>query len=328
MPIVKHNEYFEAFVADELPSSVAGKVFVITGTTSGSGFIAARTVMRKGGEVVALNRKSARVTDATTRLESEVAAGGNTRGKLVNIECNLQEFASVRGAIVKIKERYTQVYCLANNAGIGSDNGGEVTVDGYNKQMQTNHFSHFLLTAELFPLLQKSASNGDIPRIVHMTSGAKNMAGKKGFDETLSKKMDPNTSLGGSEMSRYAQTKLFNVLFTHSLEQKLQNTNILAVSANPGAMGKDMTNEFSWIPRQLFYLFIKLMGQSSEDGTMGLLLGMMSSNIKSGVLYGPAEEGMAGPAVANTPKPYDTDAESMEMLWKASEEAVGVKFDI
>ncbi len=43
----------------DLPN-VAGKVFVITGTTSGTGFVAAKCVAKKGGEVVMLNRSSER----------------------------------------------------------------------------------------------------------------------------------------------------------------------------------------------------------------------------------------------------------------------------
>lgn len=44
---------------EELPK-VEGKVFAITGTTSGTGFVAARTAAELGGEVILLNRKSSR----------------------------------------------------------------------------------------------------------------------------------------------------------------------------------------------------------------------------------------------------------------------------
>ena len=69
--------------------------------------------------------------------------------------------------------------------------------------------------------------------------------------------------------------------------------------------------------------------QSAEDGTMGLLTGMMATDATSGVLYGPVTKGgMAGPAVPNPPKKFENDAEGMAMLWKTSEETTGVTFAI
>lgn len=52
---------------------VSGKVFVITGTTSGAGFVAARTVAELGGEAVLLNRPSKRV-------ETMMVAGTSVSG--------------------------------------------------------------------------------------------------------------------------------------------------------------------------------------------------------------------------------------------------------
>eukprot|EP00951_Prasinocladus_malaysianus_P015497 scaffold118963_cov45-Prasinocladus_malaysianus.AAC.1 len=51
----------------------------------------------------------------------------------------------------------------------------EATKDGYDIQMQTNHLSHFLLTKELFPLLEKAAERHGEARVVQMTSEARKM---------------------------------------------------------------------------------------------------------------------------------------------------------
>ena len=68
--------------------------------------------------------------------------------------------------------------------------------------------------------------------------------------------------------------------------------------------------------------------QSAEDGTMGILMGMMHPDAKSGVLNGQKNNGTKGPAVPNAPKPYETDPKAIEMMWRTSEEATGVKFAI
>ena len=59
---------------------------------------------------------------------------------------------------------------------------------------------------------------------------------------------------------------------------------------------------------------------------MGIIKGMMDAEAKSGVHYGPATT--KGPAVINEEKPYETDPESIQMLWETSEAATGVNFEI
>lgn len=58
---------------------------------------------------------------------------------------------------------------------------------------------------------------------------------------------------------------------------------------------------------------------------MGLLTGMMLPSAESGVLYGPKISDTRGAAVPNPPKPFETDLESIEMLWRTSEVATGVR---
>ena len=47
------------------------------------------------------------------------------------------------------------------------------TEDGFDVQMQTNHLSHFLLTCELLPLLEKAANDSGEARIVNHSSIAR-----------------------------------------------------------------------------------------------------------------------------------------------------------
>merc|ERR1711884_143114 len=84
------------------------------GTTSGTGFIAAETVAKHGGEVLLLNRVSPRSVASLEKLKAAVPDG-----KFVPIDCDLQSFQSVKDAAAMIKSKgYTEIYCLCNNAGI------------------------------------------------------------------------------------------------------------------------------------------------------------------------------------------------------------------
>jgi len=142
---------------------MTGKVVVITGTTSGTGFVCARETAKKGASVVLLNRKSVRSQSALKELTESVPGG-----KYDAVDCDLQSFDSVKSASARIKSTYNVIDVLVNNVGVMALKD-EATVDGYDVQMQTNVLSHFLLTSELFPLIKKSRE----ARIVNHSSMAR-----------------------------------------------------------------------------------------------------------------------------------------------------------
>ena len=104
--------HFPAFV--ERLGDLSGRVYVITGTTSGTGRVAARTIASKGGRVIMLNRPSERAE----RVQAELS---QAFGDLIHtIPCDLQRFASVREAAAMLNAQCadTGVDVLINNAGI------------------------------------------------------------------------------------------------------------------------------------------------------------------------------------------------------------------
>ena len=161
------TKWFPDFEAN-LPS-LQGKVFCITGCTSGTGYVAARTAARKGAHVVMLNRQSGRAEAAEKALKEEVP-----NAKVTQVACDLQDLASVQAAASNLKSLFGScgVDVLCNNAGVMAL-ADQATKDGYDVQMQTNHLSHFLLTKELFPLLQKAASERGEARVVQHSSGGR-----------------------------------------------------------------------------------------------------------------------------------------------------------
>ena len=95
-----------------------------------------------------------------------------------------------------------------------------VTGDGFEQQMQTNHLSHFLLASQLMPALEKAASARGQARIVNHSSGA-----RKGPATPLkAKNLEAGEagSFGGdgtnARYERYHQTKLANMVFTEVLQ--------------------------------------------------------------------------------------------------------------
>lgn len=328
------SKHFPSFHAD-LPS-MDGKTVVITGTTSGTGQVAARTVADLGAKVLVLNRAS----DRSTRSFAELTAA-YPHGDLHNVECDLQSFASVTAAAARVAELCPEgVHVLANNAGVMAL-ADTPTGDGYDVQMQTNHLSHFLLTRELMPLLGTAAASSGEARIVNHSSVAR--LGTKLIADNLEKKGGQlggdgssleNRMFRGPRWQRYGQSKVANAAFTAALHHKLSesgskvkalvahpglaSTHLQQTSVKEGGMGSFFTN-----------LFMRL-AQSAEDGAMGLLSGMCLTEAKSGQFYGP---GSGNTAFRGEAKPFALEsfydnAETRDLLWSKSEEAIGGTFSI
>ncbi|MEL7530747.1 MAG: SDR family NAD(P)-dependent oxidoreductase [Bacteroidota bacterium] len=299
-----------------------GKVIAITGTTSGTGYICAREVAKKGGTVILLNRKSERAEKSLQQLQSEVP-----NGKFDWIACDLQQFDSVRAAISAIKAKYEVLDGLVNNAGVMALTD-QATVDGYDVQMQTNVISHFLLTKDLFPLLKKSTQ----ARIVNHSSMARlgppleeqyfeakggNLGGNGTEEESM--------NFRGPRWSRYHQTKLANAAFTYGLKQKLEAANInnvLPLLAHPGlaltnlqvttAADGGMASNSDFMNR----------AQSAEDGATGIIRAAMDPAAKSGDFYGPTA-GWKGFPDLLPPEESLYDESNIRINWEGCEKAVG-----
>lgn len=327
------NIHYDNFVSKL--SSLSGKVIVITGTTSGTGYVAAKTVAERGAKVILLNRASNRAEDSLKKLKEDCP-----KAELINVECDLQSFASVRQAAQKIASLCTGgIDVLCNNAGVMALTD-KATGDGFDVQMQTNHLSHFLLTKELMPYLEKSAAQKADARIVNHSSVAR--FGVKKLEKKYLEKNGGNLGGDGSRMMpfpggrwvRYSQTKLANAAFTACLHEKLQakKSNIKAVVAHPGLAITDLQTTTvkdggmgGW-----FTSFFMKSGQTQEDGALGIIKGMIEENINSGVFIGPGSGKFAlkGEVVKFPLESFYDNQAIRDMLWQKSCEAIGEDFVI
>lgn len=320
---------------------LSGKVFAITGTTSGTGFAAARTAGLHKGTVLLLNRPSERSKSSLERLRASTP-----NGTFVPIDCDLQDFASVRRASAEVRKKCPNgLYCLCNNAGIMAV-PDDLTADGFDQQMQTNHLSHFLLTRELFPLLvqfNQDKNNTDVARVVQHSSLGRNMTRNKVLEAPYLTKQDSGGMLGGHlekseimkgpQWERYFQTKLANSVFCQALHAKIAvsgdnngTKKVLSLCAHPGFCYTNLFDHLKInILKQLtIYFFV----QSNDDGAMGIMRAMMdpAKTLEGGTMYGP--KGLSGDAIAIPAEPHETDPAVMKLLWEKSESAIGATFEV
>ena len=301
---------------------MTGKVVAITGTTSGTGFVCAREVAKKGATVILLNRDSQRAEKTLEQLRKDVP-----EATFDWVPCDLQNFEGVRKAMKTIQSKYEVLDILINNAGVMAlqDNA---TSDGYDVQIQTNVLSHFLITKELFPLLKKSEQ----ARIVNHTSMARlgpplepqyfeAKGGSLGGDGTE----EENKNFKGPRWMRYHQTKLANAAFTYGLKRKLEEaniTNIIPLLAHPGLALTNLqvtTAKDGGMDGNSAFMN---QAQTAEDGATGIIRAAMDPEVKSGNFYGPIE-GWKGFPDLLTPEDFLYNDLNVNINWDGCEKAVG-----
>jgi len=333
------TRWFPEFEAG-LPS-LKGKRIAITGTTSGTGYMAALTCARKGAEVIMLNRDSERATAAELRLKGAVPSG-----MFVTISCDLQSFKSVHSVRAAFESRFgtgAGLDVLACNAGIMSF-PDRATPDGFDVQMHTNYLSHFLLVKELLPALKVAAAQNGEARIIQQTSGAR--CGKPLDAKFLGKN---GGALGGDGMGacfeRYHQSKLAQAVFTYALDQRLTQAGIgiKAVFCTPGVADTDLFinlekggTKAGCLKCVMDCLFGHVQ-QSQADGTMPLMQCIAGAETQSGDLWtpsqGPSNQENGPPRVHRRPltdkkEAVCTDPSAWDLLWAESEKATEETFKI
>ncbi len=301
---------------------MTGKVVAITGTTSGTGFVCAREVAKQGATVILLNRKSERAENALRQLQESVPDG-----KFETIDCDLQNFASVRSAVDSIKAKYDVVDVLVNNAGVMAMKD-EATQDGYDVQIQTNVLSHFLITKELFPLMNISSE----ARIVIHSSMARlggplvadyfeQTGGNLGGDVTE----EENMSFQGPRWERYHQTKLANATFTYGRKEKLEEANIgsvIPLLAHPGLAATNLQVTTAAEGGMEGDSDLMNQAQSAEDGATGIIRAAMDPEAEAGNFYGPTA-GWSGYPDLLEPEDLLLDEANININWEGCEKAVG-----
>ena len=245
------------------------------------------------------------------------------------------------------KKTPPQVLC--NNAGVMALND-RATEDGFDVQMQVNHLGHYILTAKAMPALELAAQIRGEARIVNHSSAARANTDKK-WPQCLDRKFlekRPESGLGGDKVgmmvggpwNRYQQTKLANVVFTYALRDRLAaaGSKVKALVAHPGiaptALGRNMVKGGgkSIGPNWMNRIFIDMLGQSQEDGSMGITLCSLQPGVESGQFWGPLGKNYKfkvhnqgeykGKAVV-LPEEMNADQVARDMLWDVSQASTG-----
>lgn len=297
---------------------LSGKTYLITGTTSGTGFEAARILLAKSAKVVMLNRNPEKSEKVITTYKNEL--GDNIDVSYITVD--LGKLASVKTAAKEVLKTEPQIDALMLNAAIAQVPQQVITEDGFESQLGTNHYGNFLLQALLFPLIEKSKG-----RIVTVGSMGYNLGLKTIKFEDMNWDKDYNGN------AAYSQSKLAQIMTVYQLQDRLEavKSDVKVYACHPGASRTSLIRTSGGLMTRFIWQLMKLspMVQSAERGSYPELMCATEENLDQKGFYGPTGRNFwTGPVGECKLEPHAKDKSVMERLWEVSEKATGQKFAV
>lgn len=298
--------------------SLAGKTYVITGANAGVGFQAARILLSRGANVVMLNRSAEKSTAATKELKQEFGADANVSF----VPMDLAELASVREAATELLKTVPQIDALICNAAIAQVPTQTFTRDGFESQLGTNHYGHFVLCGMLFDRIEESKG-----RIVVVASlGYKMGIRTIQFD-------DLNWDRNYRANPAYSQSKLAQMMFAYELQDRVRaaSKNVEVYVCHPGSSATSLISTSGSRAARIMFGLMSLspMVQSAEKGAYPEVMCATEDGLEQRAIYGPTGRlEWIGPVGKGTLEPYAYDKAVTEKLWKRSEKETGFSWSL
>jgi len=304
---------------------LSGRIYIVTGANSGSGFATSKQLAEQGARVVGACRRVEAGKEAFADLEV-------IPGSVEIMELDLASLASVRRFAETFLAKYDRLDGLVNNAGVMHTPEGR-TEDGFETQFGVNYLGHFLLTELLLDTLKASAP----ARVVCVSSvahaGMRGVYGEIDFEDLNfdNKEYDAYQA--------YANSKLANVLHALYLAHRLEDTGVSAFSVHPGWIRSNLIASSGgavgkFLQNVVMRPFAGVLGTMSwfegAQSTLHCLLDDDAPNhsgeyySQNSILY-PNKENRPGGWPMPSPNPLAHDTELAEKLYHVSLGLVGLE---
>lgn len=224
------------------------KTAIVTGANSGIGKETAHSLAMNGYRLVMICRNQEKAAAARQDIINET---GNEQVDI--LLCDLSSMKDVKATAEKIRDSYSEIDRLVNNAGILPDGERRETEEGLELTFAVNHMAYFLLTRELMPLLESTPKS----RVINVAS-----------DASRSGTFNPDNlqlQSGYSTMKAYGNSKLFNIMFTRQLAKEIDGKDITTYSLHPGVVNTNFASDSdSWFAK--FFNIGRFLMRSPEKG--------------------------------------------------------------
>ena len=188
---------------NESPENIK-QTALVTGATSGIGFITALELARQGLQVVLHARNPEKAEQVRAEIERRT---GNS-----DLDVLLADFSSleeVRAATDSFRDKHDRLDILVNNAGLIMGKQRQESDEGYELTITINHLAPFIFTARLLDLVGRSSDG----RIINVASEAHRGASPDFGDFHMKRSY--------SGWKAYCNSKLYNIMFTDELARRI-----------------------------------------------------------------------------------------------------------
>lgn len=228
-----------------------GKICVITGTTSGIGFEAAKQFSQGGAHLVMICRNKEKAAKVKEFLSVEYGVRADI------ILADFQKLSDVQQAALVIKRKYPKVDVLVNNVGVFNKRR-KFTPDGNEMTLGVVHLASLLLTLLLIENLQ----NGAPSRVIFVNSEAHRFGGINIKDLNWRRRPYIGLLAYGAAKIAQIQTALF-------LAEKYKESDVTFNLMHPGAVRSNigMNNPLLYrlYNRYILHWFLKDPVQSAKS---------------------------------------------------------------
>jgi NAD(P)-dependent dehydrogenase (short-subunit alcohol dehydrogenase family) len=194
------------------------KICIVTGANSGIGRETAKQLAELDAHVIMVVRNEEKGRTALEEIKEETG-----KDSLDLMICDFASQKSIRNFVEKFKEKYNRLDILVNNHGVMPSNK-TLTEDGIESAFAINHLGYFLLTNLLLDMIKASSP----ARILNVCSGSYGAVRKIRLDDYNFDKRR------FSWFKAYSESKLYNVMFTLDLADRLKNSNVTVNTFTPG----------------------------------------------------------------------------------------------
>ena len=229
-----------------------GRLVIITGATSGIGYITARKFASNGANLICVNRNELKSEKLRNEIESEFGV------KCDYITADLSSLSDIFKASKKLAELETPIDLIIHNAGVYLTKR-ELTTDGFEKIFAVHYLSSFIMNY----LLQDKLKAEEKARIIMVGSEGHRFAvwGLRLDDLNWEKRRF-------SGLVSYGSAKTAQLLSMIVFAEKLKGSGVVINTMHPGAVKTETGQEngpvYRWFKRNLFDKTLKSPEISAE----------------------------------------------------------------